>query len=376
MREMSILADGLVTAREYDDFDAMAAAAPAWNLEFTQLGMGRFGGSFEAASTSELQIARFRSSSSLLIAGGRPRGSCGVGLVLSAPFGARPRGKNIDPLRSAPGHLTDGEEAHFIALGPLEIVTVVADRELFERHMLALYGRTLRSLGPDWFLRVATDAPDCAQRGRAMLGLQSVLLSGAASTPDSRRRLQECTLHILLDGLQTDATRTAFSAPQRRRVARAAEEVLRARLDDPPSLRELCEEVGAAQRTLHHSFQEAFGIAPKSYLRALRLSAAHRRLRRGEGPVTTVASDLGMFQFGRFALEYRAMFGETPSTTLRASGNAAPSASHSHRRPSPFGSGAGDSLKQGETRLEMTPVPAQPYVEFRWPGPGTRAGSG
>jgi AraC family ethanolamine operon transcriptional activator len=93
--------------------------------------------------------------------------------------------------------------------------------------------------------------------------------------------------------------------------------VLRARLDDPPSLRELCELLGVPERTLHHAFQEGFGMAPKAYLRALRFSAAHGRLRRGEGPVTVVATDLGLFHFGRFAAEYRAMFGEPPSETLR-----------------------------------------------------------
>ena len=94
-------------------------------------------------------------------------------------------------------------------------------------------------------------------------------------------------------------------------------ELIRARIDDPPSLRELCELLGVPERTLHHAFQEGFGMAPKAYLRALRLNAAHNRLRNGKGSVTEIAADLGLFHFGRFATEYRAMFGEPRSETLR-----------------------------------------------------------
>jgi AraC family ethanolamine operon transcriptional activator len=125
-------------------------------------------------------------------------------------------------------------------------------------------------------------------------------------------------LQILLGDFAADlGSALPISAPTRRRVARAAEAVMRARLCEPPSLRELCELVGAPERTLHHAFQESFGMTPKAYLRALRLNAAHRRLRRGLGTVTEVATDLGLFHFGRFATEYRAMFGEMPSATLR-----------------------------------------------------------
>ncbi|MEE4146248.1 MAG: hypothetical protein V2I26_15700, partial [Halieaceae bacterium] len=39
----------------------------------------------------------------------------------------------------------------------------------------------------------------------------------------------------------------------------------------------------------------------------------------GENTVTAVAARLGMWDFGRFAIRYRRVFGERPSDTLRRS---------------------------------------------------------
>lgn len=50
-----------------------------------------------------------------------------------------------------------------------------------------------------------------------------------------------------------------------------------------------------------------------------RMHLARRALRRAAGgeTVTDVATRYGFWQLGRFAVEYRALFGETPSATLR-----------------------------------------------------------
>jgi AraC family ethanolamine operon transcriptional activator len=310
--------DGFSAARRFNDFEAMATAVPAWELEFARLDGGAFAAEIGVAMTAELQIAHFVTNSAFLATGHTPRGASGVCFVISAPQGVRSRGRAIDPTTTAAARLQGGE-VHFVAGGPVDQVAVAADHALFERHVRSRFDRDAAALGADWLLRTPPGTADCAERGRAVLALLSVLSSRAAASREARHRLQECVLQIVLDGLETDAAAAAWVAPLhvRRRVARAAEEVLRARMDDPPSVRELCELLSVPERSLHHAFQEAFGMAPKAYLRALRLSAAHRRLRRGSGPVTAVAADLGLFHFGRFAQEYRAMFGEPPSETLR-----------------------------------------------------------
>ena len=61
-------------------------------------------------------------------------------------------------------------------------------------------------------------------------------------------------------------------------------------------------------------------MAPMAYLRMVRLRRAHAALREanpGETTVQAVALSLGLLHQGRFAVSYRAIFGEMPSETLR-----------------------------------------------------------
>ena len=104
----------------------------------------------------------------------------------------------------------------------------------------------------------------------------------------------------------------------RARIAREVLKVLKERLDDPPSITDLCIAVGARERTLHLSCVEAFGRPPATLLAELRLNAAHRALCRPvrETSVTSVAVLYGFAHFGRFAAAYRRQFGELPSVTF------------------------------------------------------------
>jgi AraC-like DNA-binding protein len=87
----------------------------------------------------------------------------------------------------------------------------------------------------------------------------------------------------------------------------------------PIHISELCEIFGVTRRTLHRVFEEVVGIPPIAFLRHRRLCYVHAALKR-DGPGTTVqqiAHNYGFLHLGRFTAQYRAVFGELPSQTLR-----------------------------------------------------------
>ncbi|WP_300015239.1 AraC family transcriptional regulator [Pseudonocardia sp.] len=74
-------------------------------------------------------------------------------------------------------------------------------------------------------------------------------------------------------------------------------------------------------RALQRAFRRTLDITPLGYLRSVRLDRAHAELRTADpGAGATVSGIAGRWGFGhpgRFAADYRARFGRSPSETLR-----------------------------------------------------------
>jgi len=103
-------------------------------------------------------------------------------------------------------------------------------------------------------------------------------------------------------------------------IMRRLEEVLTSTPDRPLYMPQLCRTVGASYTRLHDCCQEYLGMSPKRYLWLRRMHLVRRAFRIADAEKTTVteiATDYGFWELGRFAVAYRSLFGEPPSTALR-----------------------------------------------------------
>jgi AraC-like DNA-binding protein len=150
--------------------------------------------------------------------------------------------------------------------------------------------------------RLAEDAPEIIAHPEAARGLEQALI--------------EAMVGCLGEGLvREDRLAQRHHSLIMRRFRRAVEE----NPDQPLYIPELCAAIGVSDRTLRVCCQEQLGMSPKRYLLLRRMHLARRALRDGALGTTTVteiATQYGFWQFGRFAGEYRTLFGETPSATL------------------------------------------------------------
>jgi AraC family transcriptional regulator, ethanolamine operon transcriptional activator len=90
--------------------------------------------------------------------------------------------------------------------------------------------------------------------------------------------------------------------------------------DENTSISRICAEAGVSWRTLDRAFRERFGIGPKAYHTRLRLSRVRSDiLQRGpECLISDVANAWGFWHMGKFARDYKNLFGELPSQTRRS----------------------------------------------------------
>ena len=121
--------------------------------------------------------------------------------------------------------------------------------------------------------------------------------------------------------MATSRDRVHRRRPTRQAVVECAEAYLRAHAGQSVSVSALSEFVGLSERGLRNAFYVVHGQSPKQWMLNTRLREVRRELTEAKDvspTVTSVATQHGFFDLGRFSVSYRQVFGEAPSRTLRA----------------------------------------------------------
>jgi len=135
-------------------------------------------------------------------------------------------------------------------------------------------------------------------------------------------------LHAMVTCL-TDATAIAMEAGTRKQSSIIArfEELLAANPARPLYLAEICAATGVSERTLRICCHDYLGMGPIRYLWLRRMHLARDALILADSTtsaVTEIATEFGFWELGRFSVEFRALFGEPPSVSLRRRPNSLP----------------------------------------------------
>jgi AraC family ethanolamine operon transcriptional activator len=106
----------------------------------------------------------------------------------------------------------------------------------------------------------------------------------------------------------------------RRQIVRTSMDFVDQHVGEYLSVEQLASAAGVSERTLRGAFQHYFGLAPARYLKQRTLHQVRSALKAADPSVATVteiATEFGVWELGRFARDYRVLFGELPSETLR-----------------------------------------------------------
>jgi AraC-like DNA-binding protein len=176
--------------------------------------------------------------------------------------------------------------------------------------------------------------PPVAQRwrpgtaaGRELRSLHTAATRIAVTRPQlfanvhATHGLEQQLIYAIVNCLSAGSADAGGAAARRRQDVMAQfERLLHTQPDRAIRVEEICATLGVSPGLLRRLCAEHLGMSPITYDRRRRMSLARRALRHKGAKTATVAETARRYGFrqpGRFAIIYRAAFGESPSATLR-----------------------------------------------------------
>lgn len=297
------------------DVDEQAALLHGWNQRYAQLSCGAFEGEVQEAwlpaGTSSVHLFVERTSRRLWQAGALRDGRVAIGVPLALP----------EPAAFCGTPVADADRLFvFSGAGGFEFCTpaglVMAGIEL-DATLLGDAGLAEALQQPGLH---AASAQRCGAWRRFVVQAFEALATPPSARPARHAAaVSEAALQALAELLGDEMAPAGgpdLNAQRRWKLVARARDIVLGRPDEPPSVQQLCRQLGVSRRCLQASFQEVLGTSPVNFLRAVRLAGV-RRLLRTAPSVTEAAVHWGFWHLGHFSQEYRELFGELPSVTWR-----------------------------------------------------------
>ncbi len=303
------------------DADELARNLTDWEQSYDQISSGSFHGALDELRLPHMQVFRESINQSV-------RQSCRVwpdaiwfGFP-DQPDSTRINGRPVEPefVMVRPGN----NEFELLTPSSHIIYGIVVCRELLVAAAAA------GGCEIDWQRLQAAEVlrVDPAERRQCIQTLATLLArqQDALAAGDSARLLlywQNMVVEALVGMLDhSEVEPAAASSFQRRQriVARLREYIL-AHRDQAITVPELCEQAHVSRRTLQYCFEDVLGMSPTLYLRRVRLNGVRRQLMETGAQnlaIGAVAADWGFSNFSQFSSDYRKLFGESASASLRS----------------------------------------------------------
>ncbi|SKC99399.1 AraC-type DNA-binding protein [Burkholderia sp. CF099] len=297
-----------------------SGAFEGWDLEYTQFSAGRYECHSQEVRLEGVQLYTEDGNATMHQRGAAWNNS----YVFVIPCQMRQSGRmdgrqwygNIAAFR--------GEHEFDVLVPPMKLLVASISRDLFSNYL-----STVEHI----------DASDClkrgmqtvenptwqSQHGRALESLvdrcceHPEMLAYAQTRTVITHALMESLTPLMLDTAALDIASHRKLQPTE--IVRWARDFVMAHIEQPLQIIDVCRALGVSRRALQYGFQDVLNVSPVTYLRLVRLNRARRDLVNASGAlqVKDVAARWGFWHLSRFSAEYKQMFNELPSETLRRS---------------------------------------------------------
>lgn len=308
-----------VRVNDTHDADEQAACLTDWGQCYEQMSRGSFDGHFESYGFDGIELFREESNQVVQQYGRSQSGTMTMAALLAPAAEGRFCGAPVGAYHYL--FLRGGKEFHFRTPQRVALAAVTVDLERF-----GAYCQRVGELPPP---RACVDNGLVRKAATDDLGaLLTSLMQSIRQSPDMLRHatLRRCLaegLHSALLGTcsRPEAAGRDLTASTRQYVVNKARDYMREHVEAPITVSDLCAHIRVSRRTLQYAFQDVLDTNPARYLRNMRLNGARREIRRqtdAHTPLADIAARWGFWHPSRFAAEYRSLFGELPSQTLKS----------------------------------------------------------
>ena len=299
---------------EVTHIEQLQQAVFPWQVQLQQLSPGEMTSQMEYLMLNGIMLYRERWSQSVYARGEPPAGYHMFGSAFKSPTSWC--GRELDRATYAHGHTdiemsftTPTDSHHVVLLVPDEIYysNFAEDEDpghiLHEQHHMHFSGHPVDSPIVRWDHLISKYMAQSKQLAKANIrhGIEAQLMDDVA---------------VLIADLQQQMP---YDGRQGNQIARRAMQMIES-MDEVIPVPLLAKQLGVSQRVLEIAFRKVIGKTPSKIMRWHRLQRVHDQLLRSDADgvsVSSVALEWGFAELGRFAVEYRQLFHEKPSYTLR-----------------------------------------------------------
>jgi len=301
-----------------NDDDSYRALLSGANLEFLQLEPGRLIGRNLRLGLRGGQFSYGETELSLRVTGTFPN-LWTLSVVLDSATRSLQHGIEVHPgslFINAPGSKHDG-----IYGRNFKVVCIAVRDEVFAKYIRRFSPQCRPALRQPW--SVFEPPPDSRREIIARFADAAAIIQSDPRVRGSSEALAEFEEELVCDFLEAVAqefpSHSNGTDLRAARVLQRVDHVVQTSNLVDPTVTELCAVCEVPRRTLNRAFQDSLGMGPATYLRRVRLNRARRALqkeRTRSATVSAVALKLGFWHLGRFAEQYKELFGESPHETL------------------------------------------------------------
>lgn len=295
------------------DADEHASNLTDWQQQYDQISAGGYYGNILELQLNEAQVFSEHNSHALHQTCNVWADSIWLGIPVDPDTESKINGLNIDGshLMCRPGSCS----FELVTPEDFDIFGIVIKQETL------MEAAEAQGIELNWL--------DLVQHGRLTLPQSTLdsaryvlnrMLSQHSNIPPSRVQ-QDLIIMTMLELLQKESHGEPIPASihRRKHIVDTVKSFLQQHHDEPVTITQLCQIANVSRRTLQYSFETVLGISPLQYLRVSRLNGVRRHLLKAESKtaIADIAAQWGFWHLSQFSKDYKQLFGELPSHTLK-----------------------------------------------------------